>query len=399
MSSVDVGPGEADRREAGEVAARHGGGLKWECAVKRRASAAQARGRAGESVSARCDSLSWRRRIGFEAIEQRRREADLGRRARCRARAAPAAPRRAPPDLAAFVPLPASRPSVSARICAHSALREPPPTSDSPRDPVAPPATQRILAVGEARRPRPPAPRAPAAARVVSWLSPKNTPLARGIVVRRALARQVGQEDRALVLAGDSAPRLGEQRFAVGVRSARAARSGSWRPTACTLIWCQVPGRQWQNACTVELGCGRESRHWRRRSTPEVPSDRKAVARRRRRRCRPRWRRCRRAAGDDCRGGEAQSSAATSARSVPPASLPSTRRGICVASSPVAASSASDQRRAADVEPQRAGSVGHVGHGLAGQLQPHVVLGQQHAPDARRRPRARARAPTAAWAR
>src|SRR5690606_5076228 len=43
-----------------------------------------------------------------------------------------------------------------------------------------------------------------------------------------------------------------------------------------TPIWCQVPGRAWQNVCTALSGLGR----WRSvaaNSTPEVPSERKAA--------------------------------------------------------------------------------------------------------------------------
>ena len=50
---------------------------------------------------------------------------------------------------------------------------------------------------------------------------------------------------------------------------------------------------------------------------------------------------------------------------------------------PARSSTSSLQRRARDVEQQRARGVGHVDRPLAGQPQPHVVLGQHHVRDAR----------------
>jgi hypothetical protein len=62
--------------------------------------------------------------------------------------------------------------------------------------------------------------------------------------------------------------------------------------------------------------------------------------------------------------------------------LLSTRRGICARVRPQAASSSSDQSRAAHVQPQGAGGVGGLADLGTAELQAQPVLGQQHAGDA-----------------
>ena len=111
-----------------------------------------------------------------------------------------------------------------------------------------------------------------------------------------------------------------------------------------TDIWCQVSGRQWQNACTARAGLGRKS-CVATKITPEVPSESSAspspitptpAA--------PAALSPPPAATGTCLMPQAE---ATSARSRPVIAQPSNRRGICARVSPVAASIASLQSRAA----------------------------------------------------
>ncbi len=142
---------------------------------------------------------------------------------------------------------------------------------------------------------------------------------------------------------------------------------------------CQRFGSAWQKACSVRSG-RLTKRSVTEKITPEVPSETKPCARprsRRRRWRRPRCRRRRRRSGFF--GPRGPRPWRRRARDAP--RPPSPRRAAAWrrASSPVAASRRSSQRRFADVEPRRARGVGHFGHRLAREAQAHVVLGQQHA--------------------
>ena len=96
----------------------------------------------------------------------------------------------------------------------------------------------------------------------------------RGVVVRRALAGEVGQER-----ARPPAPRPGRPRRRARPASCRRCAASHSRLSAAeriTPIWCQVSGIAWQKACTAPAVLG-EKRSLETKSTPEVPSETKAV--------------------------------------------------------------------------------------------------------------------------
>ena len=182
------------------------------------------------------------------------------------------------------------------------------------------------------------------------------------VVVRRALARQVGQEELG---AARSAARFGasatssarrcRRRSACAAQSRHAGGRRASRSSGAS-----VPGRQWQKACTARAGFGR-----------------KRVGRRRR--ARPRCR----ATGSRRPAPTTPMPTALAALSPPPPAT-GTPAGMPQRARDVGAQRAGgvgafdqarhvrarrgrwrraarrDQSRAADVEPQRAGGVGHV---------------------------------------
>ena len=141
-------------------------------------------------------------------------------------------------------------------------------------------------------------------------------------------------------------------------RTSRVAQRRQLAAESITLIWCQRPGSAWQKACTALSGLGRK-RSLTTKSTPEVPSDTNAAARRH--------------GADAHRAGGVVAAAAGHHHRT--AACPSARAVPCGARRrarsprPGAASALATGRRGqhrvrpvalADVEPQRAGRVGHL---------------------------------------
>ena len=172
-----------------------------------------------------------------------------------------------------------------------------------------------------------------------------------GIVVRRALAAEVGKEHHLARRRGSPSSGPGE----LGRRCRRSvSASHSSAPAAdrITPIWCQVFGTAWQKAWTALAGIGREARVGDEQHAGGAERDEGAARRRRRRRRRPR-RRCRRRRRRRRRLSPCPSAPASSARSVPVAAEPSIElRHLRARRDRVAASSSSLQSRAADVEPE-----------------------------------------------
>ena len=95
-----------------------------------------------------------------------------------------------------------------------------------------------------------------------------------GIVVRRALAGEVGQEEERL-LAGRRRPPPPRRARRRSIRSRRASHSSDAAAERITPIWCQVFGSAWQKACTALAAFGRNF-SLETKSTPDVPSETKA---------------------------------------------------------------------------------------------------------------------------
>ncbi len=193
---------------------------------------------------------------------------------------------------------------------------------------------------------------------------PKNTPDAAASLcgVRspekygRKTSRPAAARPAASISASSAASPAAPVAFATQVSDAAAER--------ITYIRCHVAGRQWQNACTVRSGSGRKPPS-ETKITPDVPSETKPD-RARHSRCRPRRRRCRPprrrrrcpASGQTPRQHRQQFSGRLPALDQRRHLRPATAR----------APSSSRPATSADVEPQRAGCVGHVGNRLAGRV-------------------------------
>ncbi len=148
-----------------------------------------------------------------------------------------------------------------------------------------------------------------------------------------------------------------------------------------TPIWCQVLGTAWQKACTAPLVLGRK-RSLETNSTPEVPSETKPSPG---------------SDGANAAGGGGIVSGPAGDHDLAGHAPARRQFGLQRA----AGGRAFDQRRhvraveagdgqqlvgpvaLADIEPERAGGIGHVLDMLAGQQQAHIGLGQQHLGDLR----------------
>ena len=294
-------------------------------------------------------------------------------------RASRAAPSAAPTSRALAVGR-AARPSVSARICAHkraarAAADQRHARRSSRRRRAAHPGRRRSAKATPSSTAR----ASCAAGRVV----------ARGRRTRRSRADRCAACARPTGRAGTSArwpstPRalrlVDEQRLrsSAPVSCAHPA-AGSWRPTASRSSGARCRARQWQKAWTARAGFGRNA---------VVRDEQHAGGAERQEGRRPaRRRRCRAALAALSPPPPATTGAA--ARPQLGATSGAQRAGRLACLRPGAASASRrarsrpaaprDQSPPRHVEPQRAGGIGHVGHGLAGQPQPHVVLRQQHA--------------------
>ena len=277
-----------------------------------------------EALGACAASTLGERGVGFDDVAHRRRRCRRLRRPRRRRRAGPGAPRRRPGRPRRRRDRPGDASSAAARIAAP--VRRARAAADD-RDALDARAglAQRVQAVGEREgdafeHRRPPGPR-----RRCRGCRPKKHAARVRVVVRRALAGQVGQEELGAVAAQAARPR--PRRAAPPASpapvSARHPVDAARRADSITAIWCQ----------RVRAGSGRRRARRARgsggsaslatKSTPEVPSERNAspgrdhadadraggvVA----------------AAAGDRRRAPCPSAAATSARSVPVGSVPST---------------------------------------------------------------------------
>ena len=255
--------------------------------------------------------------------------------------------------------------------------RAPPPTASALAKSV-PASSQRRAGSRRRRRRRPPSPPGSGRARSWVWREADEGAAGGGVVVRRALAGEVGQEGDVGGRRRPGRPRR-RARPACGRRCARAIR-GCRRPRGSRPSGARCRGWRGRRRAPRPPVFG-EKAAFETKSTPEVPSETKAepgVTT-----PTPQAAAALSPAPPATTTGAADAPAARrgSGRRSPEGALPSTRRGIWARVRPVASSRSSDQSRAGDVEPERAGGVGHLRDVVAGQAEADVVLGQQHRVD------------------
>ena len=197
------------------------------------------------------------------------------------------------------------------------------------------------------------------------------------VVVRRALAGEVGQEQEAGG-AGEGGLGLGQQAGRCRARrAARRRRRGTLAPFSIAAIWYQRPGSAVAEGVDQALR-GRAVGSRRRRRTAPRCRARRSRRPRRRRRCRSPPAGASPAPPATITPAGRPKRRARSGRTAPAGAVPSTRRGSMRRSRPLGASDRVATSRAA---PRRASSVpaasDDVGGALAGELQADKSLGRR----------------------
>ena len=159
-----------------------------------------------------------------------------------------------------------------AMICSQAREREPPPTAVA-RSTLRAGRLQRLEAVGEGEGDA--FHHGAGQRRAVGLVRQADEAAARaGIVVRRALAGEVGQEEERLL--GRPAPSTDARSSSPALAPVTpASHSSEAAAERMTPIWCQVFGSAWQKAWTALAAFGRNF-SLETKSTPDVPSETKA---------------------------------------------------------------------------------------------------------------------------